>query len=170
MSDRPANTTGKAVSSPGRGSKRTDLNPSNRPMRIATGQAYGSSKQQEQMQQARQQPPSSATPPQPAQPAAPTPSGAQAGAGMDPRAILKMVGAHPTQFPGDPIGRPSQTRRPSQISAEEASMALEMLVANAAGGVSQSTLSLLNDLKREALYSPSMSFDGEDIADMDGLV
>lgn len=106
MADRPANTTGKSVSSPGKGSKRTDLSPSKGPIRIAGGKGvpYGSGKQQHQLQAARQDAPS----PAPTSPSS-TPVSPPAGStGLDPRSMLGMIGRAPTAFPGDPIGAPQQ--------------------------------------------------------------
>lgn len=66
----------------------------------------------------------------------------------------------PTQFPNQPVtARPPS---PSALSAEEASMALEEIIGQSNGAVSVALLRLLNDLKKEALYSPSAGFDGDE--------
>lgn len=109
-----------AGSPPGRSSQRADLSPAarNQPIRIGTGQPYGSAKQQEQLQQARRLedrsgagPPAAGTPPTgvapvPAQVNAPTvpgPGGAFPGPTTHPRDILATIGGHPSAFPDRPV-------------------------------------------------------------------
>lgn len=98
-------------SPPGRGSQRADLGPGmiTQPIRIATGQKYGSAKQQEQMQASRPLRDVSATPPPgPPQPpsTAPSPPPGRApfgGGGLDPAQVLATVSAGPSSRPAEPV-------------------------------------------------------------------
>lgn len=110
-----------AGSPPGRSSQRADLSPAARtqPIRIGTGEPYGSAKQQEQLQQARRLqdrsgagtgaqtatpsgPPTAAPAPEGAS-TAPGPGGAFPGVTTHPRDILAAIGSHPSAFPDRPV-------------------------------------------------------------------
>jgi hypothetical protein len=120
-----------AGSPPGKSSQRADLSPAarNQPIRIGTGQPYGSAKQEEQLQQARRledrsgagPPPSApgavgppAAPPEQATPG-PVSGGVSPGLTTHPRDILATIGGHPSNFPdrpvtfGVPMGSPKTT-------------------------------------------------------------
>lgn len=118
-----------AGSPPGKSSQRADLSPAARtqPVRIATGQPYGSSKQQEQIEQARPlvnrgagpgvPPTGAAGPPAapPEQAPGPVAGGVPPGLTTHPRDILATIGGHPSNFPdrpvtfGVPVGSPKTT-------------------------------------------------------------
>lgn len=119
-----------AGSPPGKSSQRADLSPAarNQPIRIGTGQPYGSAKQEEQLQQARRLedrsgagpgvPPIGAAGPPAAPVQEPTPGGAPAPGSFSathPRDILATIGGHPSNFPdrpitfGVPLGSPKTT-------------------------------------------------------------
>lgn len=104
------------TSGPGSLAKRTDLQGS-QPIRVATGQGYGSAKQQEQMQQAVRLPSQT-------QGGTSPPSGGTSGAsgapvGPSPRELLGMLGGAPTAYPEAPLSAP-RPRPPTATLAMKA--------------------------------------------------
>lgn len=157
-----------AGSPPGASSKRADLSPAarNQPVRIGTGQPYGSAKQQEQLQQARPlqdrsgpgPPPVPAGPPSGAVPAQPGAPNSVAGAGgafrstTHPRDILATIGGHPSAFPDRPVnfGVPSGNPKVGSIHAVLAD--LEDLM-HRAPVVPQTVVDLYTRLRDEAMQA-----------------
>lgn len=159
-----------AGSPPGRGSQRADLSPAARfqPVRIGTGQPYGSAKQQEQMQSARplanraavagvpnpitspQQGGGGAAGPQPTPPSVAGPPGAPLPAtGLHPRDVISTLASHPSAFPDRPVTFGVPSGNPKQTSIHAVMADLEDLMARSPQ-VPQPVMDLYLNLRDEA--------------------
>lgn len=153
----PGTSTG-----PGRSASRTDLAPGaslQQPMRIPTGQPYGSAKQVEQMQASRPLQNGQAASAQAVTAAArsismpkpqPHPGGrfAQQAVQASPQDILGAVGSHPSRFPGRPVNYGVATGTPRVQSAKELLAHVEALM-QGAKAVPANVIRLYNGLRAE---------------------
>lgn len=134
------------VGGPGAMSQRTDKS-GNQPVRVATGQPYGSAKQQESLQQAVSLPQDAGPQGGPA-----GLTGASGGVSGESTDLLALLGGPGTMRPDEPINTfiPEQPD-PKTISSRELVMELEQLIQSSPGGqVPEKVLQLYYDLRDES--------------------